>query len=361
MKQIIFFFLLSIIHCTTSIQTDIKSDSHFQCNFTFETFHNLCEDELSYLKATSEHNFKNYNNDELLTVEYLKQEQDLYGYAFSLSSFANKLLNRKNYLEYESKLKVFNQSKSAQKNQFSHITIVLIPGLFYKANQEIGGDGRQIIKLANELGFKSDTIQINPIGSLLENSNIICDYLNRNQNQKKILITISKGSADLKEASFQCHKEFMNDSIISWINLAGLNKGSHLINEIDKSFMKKLWILYYSKKIGFSYNDFLSLKVGNSNYKLNKDLSFGEKFRIINFIPFPLERHVTELAYDNFIILSRYGINDGLSLLGDSFEKNAINIPVWGVDHYLKVQKNEWNYFQKILIYEANTHFSNNR
>ncbi len=353
LKKSLLLFLF--IHCKTVSILDLNENHRSKCDLEINVISNLCPDEQILLK-TAEDKLPLDIDHTFFSSETLKRIQNSNGFPYAVASFTMGLLKKKDtrsYLKKVSSINIDSEKKNAA-NKLSNIQVLILPGVFYDRNSEIGGDGRQLRSLANSLGFKDGLIAIPPAGSIYENGKFICNWLDDSNQYKKILISISKGSADFKIALNYCgEKIFKSKKIVTWINLGGINKGTYLINNVDSNFFSKVYIKYLGFKYNFSYKSFLSLKAGVKNSILNQDILMPIDFRIINIIPAPIERYVTERAYENFLTLSELGPNDGLTLLGDSYDKGAINIPVWGIDHYFRINKEGWLFLQKILLNEA--------
>ncbi len=355
-KKFHFPFLLFLLGCASSnINLDIGEITATTCDKSVNMINHLCQEEYDLLTQT-EKKITDQSLDFLFSKDNLKQIQDENGFPFSVAFFTMGLLRLPSTAAYIGKVSSLNiiSEKKRLTHKVKNIHLIVIPGLFYDINKEIGGDGKQLRTMASNLGFNEGIIEVKPTGSIQQNGEIICNWIKQTNINKIILLSISKGSADFKEAVNQCKEVIFKDKkIISWINLGGINKGSYLVNQADSSFIKRIYVKYLGMKYGFSYDAFLSVKAGIKKSVLNEEFEIPSGLRVINIIPAPLERYVTDRAYENFRALSSLGPNDGLSLLGDSYMSGAINIPIWGIDHYFRVNKQDWEFLQKLILYES--------
>ena len=58
-------------------------------------------------------------------------------------------------------------------------------------------------------------------------------------------------------------------------------------------------------------------------------------FRVVDYVGIPLSGQVGQYARSNYPVLSRWGPNDGLTLLGDALVPGSLTIVAFGRDHFV--------------------------
>ncbi len=216
------------------------------------------------------------------------------------------------------------------------LMLAMVPGMYYNSNASIGGDGAEIRASARDLGFTDVLVNVNPDGSVEENGRFLCDWLSNYKEYTIVLASISKGASDIKRGLQLCGEKGNFDSVRGWLNIGGINRGSYLINEMDNYWWYRWRAKYFFRREGYSYDSFLSVRVDKTSL-LYEDVNIPKKITVVNIIATPTWRHVTRRAEEAYTILSDYGPNDGLTLLADSFIPDAVNVAMWGTDHYFSV------------------------
>ena len=146
---------------------------------------------------------------------------------------------------------------------------------------------------------------------------------------------MSKGSGDVKRAIQKCGDKPFFKKVLGWYNVGGLQKGSLLVNDINDTCVYKAEARSYFCWNGYNWDGLQSLEVGPGT-ALDSDLKFPEHMIVINVIAVPLFRHVSNRARPFYEYLIRYGPNDGLTLLAESYLEGAITYPSWRNDHYFR-------------------------
>src|SRR4051794_37808547 len=78
--------------------------------------------------------------------------------------------------------------------------VVIIPGPLYRERRDMGGDGRLVREVAESFGYQTDLIPLASFGSVAGNAGLICEWLGQHSSERLILVSLSKGGADLKLA-----------------------------------------------------------------------------------------------------------------------------------------------------------------
>ena len=177
---------------------------------------------------------------------------------------------------------------------------------------------------------------VDPDGHVNANGEFLCEWLKDRPNKKYIFASISKAALDIKRAIQLCGQApdggaFRN--VVGWLNIGGTNRGSYLVNEMNDYWAFRWRAKYFFWREGYTYDSFLSVRV-NPQAPYHAHVKLPRRMKVVNVIATPIRRHLTARAEEVYTVLSKHGPNDGLTILGDSFMPGAINISLWGNDHY---------------------------
>ncbi|MCC5813779.1 MAG: hypothetical protein JJT78_03415 [Leptospira sp.] len=324
-------------HLDRKLEKSDEGTVQVRCDINEYRIDNLCEDEKVYLDWAA--SLKKYPKLSDLNKDVLhKLTQETLDVDKTSALFYHRAINdprNKKFLDYLDK-----KEKQLQKKlpDFSSkkVLLAMVPGMFYKDNPEVGADGKILRDIALELGLMEELVPVEQTGTLEENSQIICDYVkNKTDVNGIIFASVSKGSSDLKIAFKKCGHEKYFKKVRGWYNIGGINKGSHLIEEIDGNWNYRWETKFYFWWRNYNYKGFLDLKAYPGG-PLDFDLNLSKDILQINIIAVPQFRQVTKRAYPFYEYLIRFGPNDGMTLLADSYIEEAITYPSWRNDHYFQ-------------------------
>ena len=226
--------------------------------------------------------------------------------------------------------------------------LAMVPAPWYDSKTAVGGDGADIRNAARSIGIEEELVKVKPDGTVNENADFICDWLEKNHTGRKILLaSISKGALDIKRAIQVCGTAPAFKRVVGWLNVGGVYRGSYLTNEIDGFCLYRWRARSWFEKNNYSYQSFLDIRVDETS-PLYKDQTNPPGVQIVNVIATPIYRYITERAQKGYSVLSKYGPNDGLTVLADSYIPGAYNISLWGTDHYFSVAAK-----RNLLLYAA--------
>ncbi|HEY2953170.1 MAG TPA: hypothetical protein VGK40_11330, partial [Verrucomicrobiae bacterium] len=78
--------------------------------------------------------------------------------------------------------------------------VVIVPAALYVERPELGGDGRLVREVAASFGLETDLIRLVSFGSVANNARLVREWLKEHSGQRIVLVSLSKGGADLKLA-----------------------------------------------------------------------------------------------------------------------------------------------------------------
>lgn len=300
-------------------------DSSFQINET-----QLLSDEVKSILKKDKLN----NKDHAFLSNYVSQD-------FSTLVFAQKNYEQpKNKHAQDTFQKYLNEYSNNKEFKIhanaSEYIYVFVPGLFYVKHADIGGDFAKQQKMLNKIGLSTFFIKTNEVGSVIENANIIASKLKEiSLNYSKIIIvSASKGGPDLSYTLGKLMKPDETKNIKAWISIGGVLRGSQIADKHLKG-ISRLWtkIILFFVKAKINFVEDLSQKksiIRHNSIQLPKDL------HIIHYVGAPLASQVNKKVRKSFKYLSKFGPNDGITMLVDELTPQGTVITELGLDHYYK-------------------------
>lgn len=211
--------------------------------------------------------------------------------------------------------------------------IAVVPGAFYLESPHTGADGQTIGAEARRLGIRSEIIPVRSFGGLAENSRIISRWLAARREESIVLVSLSKGGAEVKNALVQPHAESEFKNVIAWINLSGILEQSPLARWLLRQRLRccliRLWFWWRGYEFRVVY-DYATQPIS--------PWSFPPHLKPIHVVGFPLRRHLSSpLARRGHRRLASLGPNDSAgNVLAEVVRRPGTIVPIWGADHYLR-------------------------
>ncbi len=189
--------------------------------------------------------------------------------------------------------------------------VTVVPGAFYREHPHTGADGKRLFEIAGQLRWPVDRIEIESFGALDTSARMINDWLLARRAKPRILVSLSKGGADLKIALARPETERAMSDAVSWINLSGLVTGTPLIAWLRARRLRSLGvrILLWLRGQCFAVLDELRHGAGSP---LHNWPTIPGSLRVIHVVGFPLRRHLSNSwARRGYERLAPLGPNDG--------------------------------------------------
>lgn len=231
------------------------------------------------------------------------------------------------------------------------VHVGIIPGAFYREHQDTGADGARIMAIVKSMNCPVDCVPVESFGSLARNASLIADWLLQRSHERVMLISLSKGSADMKAALALRNATELFGNVTAWISLSGLPQGTALVTWLRRRLLRRLGVR-------------LLLRLRNQKYSVVEELrpdrdgplavwpSLPSRLRIIHVVGFPLRRHLAHRwAGRGYERIAPLGPNDGGGfLLGDVTRLPGTVFPVWGADHYFQPAWDAMPLLRRVLI-----------
>ena len=215
------------------------------------------------------------------------------------------------------------------------VLVAVVPGAFHREHCHTGADGQRVIELAQSLGCAAERVPLGSFERLETNARRLVDFLDRRRDKRVILVSLSKGSADVKTAVAMAPEAFMTVRV--WISFSGMVNGTPLVDWLRRRWWRWLGVRAILACRGQSIQSLVELRCGTGGPLCDwPELPAG--LRLIHVLGFPLRRHLRHpWALRGYERLAPLGPNDGGGiLLADVLRSPGEFYPVWGADHYLQ-------------------------
>jgi hypothetical protein len=227
----------------------------------------------------------------------------------------------------------------------------IIPGAFYREHKHTGADGARLAAIVESMNCSVERVPVESFGSLARNAALIVDWLRLHRQQRILLISLSKGCADLKVALGLPDTSELFDNVVAWISLSGLPQGTPLVAWLRRQPLRRLAVRLLLRLRGQRYSVVEELRP-EADGPLATWPELPLHLRVIHVVSFPLRRHLAhpwaERAYKR---VAPCGPNDGGGfLLGDVVRLPGIVFPVWGTDHYLQPAWDATPLLRRLLV-----------
>lgn len=218
------------------------------------------------------------------------------------------------------------------------LKIGLVPGAFYREHTNTGAEGTLVLRILASLGHEAELIPVHSFGSLADNARIICDWLRRPHDAPVILISLSKGAADVKTALHRMSAAgSAQHNLAAWISVTGISTGTPLVNWLRRRPWR-WWGVWLLLRLRGQRIDVLNELRHGPDAPLARWPDLPPGLQVVHIHGFPLRRHLNHpWAAKAYKRLAALGPNDGGSvLLADLAHWPGIVVPLWGVDHYMQ-------------------------
>lgn len=227
-------------------------------------------------------------------------------------------------------------------------TLVIVPGALYVERPDLGGDGRVVRATAEAAGWRTVLIPLASRGAAAHNARLILSWLAEHQSENLVLVSLSKGGADLRRAMEAPEAVELSQRVLVWINVGGPLNGTKLVDWVLASRWRRALLQgqYWLQRRDFRF--VTEMAHSPASFHLPPQL------RLINLIGFPLYRHLST-PFSRFCHrrLSAFGPSDGTTLLSDLHTWPGEVYPVWGGDHYFRPEAKAQKLMRALLDYLA--------
>jgi hypothetical protein len=216
-------------------------------------------------------------------------------------------------------------------------TVGIVPGAFYVEHPETGADGSLILEQAARLGCHTARVPVRSFGTLRENARILSEWLVRQPERPLILVSLSKGGAEVKWALQEPNAARTFRHVVAWVNVSGLIRGTAIVNWLFRRPWRALLVRLMLWYQGHRFDVLRDLEYGKGG-PLDCELVLPRDLLAVHLFGFPPAHRLSgPLARRGHRRLTPLGPNDGgANLLTDLLGLPGLIYPVWGADHYLR-------------------------
>jgi hypothetical protein len=218
-----------------------------------------------------------------------------------------------------------------------HVTVAVVPGAFHKEDRHSGADGRLVLEAVQRLGCRVERVPLPSFGSLRAGAALIRDWLRGCAAEEIVLVSLSKGGAEVKLALAEADADETFRRVRAWVSLSGLDFGTPLAGWLRRRPWRLLPIRLLFWLRGYHYAALADLE-RRPGGTLDFAVQPPAGLRVVHVVGFPLARHLTSaLAGRGYRRMAPLGPNDGGPiLLADVLRLPGLVYPFWGADHYLR-------------------------
>jgi hypothetical protein len=215
--------------------------------------------------------------------------------------------------------------------------IVVMPGAFHTEHPHTGADGRRVFELAAKLSCPAQLALVPSLAPMAENAAALVHFLSRRPGKPTILVSLSKGGADVRAAMERPDAADALRDVRAWVNLSGMVTGTPLVAWLCDRPMRCLGVRVLLRLRRQRFADIEELRCGEGS-ALGRPFTVPLHVRAIHVVGFPRVRHLSNnWARRGHARLAPLGPNDGGGiLLHHVLHWPGHVYPVWGADHYLQ-------------------------
>jgi hypothetical protein len=196
-----------------------------------------------------------------------------------------------------------------------------------------------------------ERVPLESFGSLACNAALIAAWLLKHKQENVTLISLSKGSADLKVALSLPNADELFRNVNAWISLSGLPQGTPLVAWLRRQRLRRLGVRLLLRLRRQRYSVVEELR-HEPDGPLGRWPDLPSHMRIIHVVACPLRRHLAHpWAFRGYDRVAQWGPNDGGGfLLGALANLPGSILPVWGADHYLQPAWDATALLRRVLL-----------
>jgi hypothetical protein len=212
--------------------------------------------------------------------------------------------------------------------------VLVMPGAFHVEHKHTGADGKRVFQLAAQLGWPAERVDVPSFAPMQKNATALIEHLRRVQGGPIILVSLSKGGADVRAALAQDPAAF--SSVRAWVNISGIVTGTPLVAWLKARPLRCLGVRLLLRLCGQRFAQVEEMRHGPGS-PLDAPLILPDGMQAIHVVGFPRVRDLSnDWARRGHARLAALGPNDGGGiLLRDVVLLPGVTYPVWSADHYL--------------------------
>lgn len=132
-------------------------------------------------------------------------------------------------------------------------TLVIVPGACYVEYPATGANGVRLRAVAEAIGWRVEVVPVQSFGALKTNARIIKRWLDNHSAEPVVLVSLSKGGADVKTALAQPDSWHPFRNVAVWIDLSGIVFGTPLVTWSLDHWFRKLLVRFLCWWCNYNY------------------------------------------------------------------------------------------------------------
>ena len=215
--------------------------------------------------------------------------------------------------------------------------LAVVPGAFHREQRHTGADGARVVAIARQAGCATAVVPTASFGGLAQNAAVLLAWLARRREQRIVLLSLSKGGAEVKTALASPLAAGAFANVGAWVSLGGMVRGTPLIRWLRRRphrwWVVRGWLWWK----GHGARALYDLRHQPAGSGAGEWPPLPPHLRVVHVYGFPLRGHLAHpWAARGYARLAPLGPNDGGGiLLADLLGLPGVVCPVWGADHYL--------------------------
>ncbi len=212
--------------------------------------------------------------------------------------------------------------------------LLLIPGWRYASRPEHGGDLATINARAAAIGMTHERVNTQEDGVVEANAAQIESRLRSGPaDMPTIVLSVSKGSAEtaLALATVNADRSRARPNVAAWININGLLGGTPLADTLTTQAGR----VVLPRLLALTGGTEEEVESITTTTRRAAPDTLPRGLFVVSLQAAPLNAEVGLTARAGYVYLSRFGPNDGITLLADAVIDGAVNLLLPGTDHFL--------------------------
>jgi len=221
---------------------------------------------------------------------------------------------------------------AAPLNGDAGLTLLVVPGLYYRERPDLGGRGEVVLEAARRCGFRAEVAPTGSLGRITANARILARELEARRGERVVVASLSIGALQVRQL-LAAAKPDERPPFAGWLNLAGTPFGAHAIERLLRTPGRRLAARVLARIQGLPFATVEESLPSHSLWRA----PFPElgPIEMVTVLPIPLASQVQKPLQKRFAELAPLGPTDGMVLLARSIPPGHV-YPLWGSDHMVR-------------------------
>jgi hypothetical protein len=269
-----------------------------------------------------------------LTPQLLRQVAAAEGNDFATALVYDRLLRSPEHGPF---IRRIDSGRGAGLSLPAGATLAIVPGACHVEYPHTGADGARLRAGAEVWGCPVSVVPLPSLGRLADNAAAIATWLDRQPAGPVLLVSLSKGGADVRMALARPDLTRAFRNVRVWINLSGIVFGTPLVGWFLGCVHRRWFVRFLCWRHRYPFAAVQELD-RHADGPLGGEFALPPNLPVIHLVGLPLASHLSsKLSRKTHARLASWGPSDGGgTLLGDICRLPGMIYPVWGADHYMQ-------------------------